>query len=164
MGAARLADALLVNKTLWVLELNGNHLDDVACKQLANALKTNSTLRVLVLDDNPDISDDGAMALAGALGENKGLRELSIALAYIHDAGAKAFADALTACGDASSLRQLTLSGNYIEAEGAIALCTMLKTNETLEALNIEFNPFDDSDEAWDTIQALDSETCTLTY
>ena len=164
MGAARLADALRVNTSLWVLELNGNHLDNVACGALASALKENATLRVLVLDDNPDISDDGAMALAGALGENKGLRELSIALAYIHDAGAKAFADALTACGDASSLRQLTLSGNYIEAEGAIALCTMLKTNETLEALNIEFNPFDDSDEAWDTIQALDSETCTLTY
>jgi hypothetical protein len=53
------------------------------------------TLRVLLLDDNREITDVGAIALAAALATNRSLQQFSLAGCAIADAGAEAMAAAM---------------------------------------------------------------------
>ncbi|KAG7401227.1 NLR, CARD domain-containing protein 3 [Phytophthora boehmeriae] len=60
-GAAALFEALVYNRTLWKLDLSGNHIGDSACPAIARALLTDScALRVLALSRN-FLSDRGVL-------------------------------------------------------------------------------------------------------
>ncbi len=65
-GVSGFSDSLARNSNLEILELRKNKISDVGCFALAESLKENPYPRsfVLYLSGNPDISDEGALALA----------------------------------------------------------------------------------------------------
>jgi len=65
-----LCEMLKVNKTLRILYLENNQIDDSACKKLADVLKGNNVLEELCLSGNL-ITDAGAGDLAKGLRKNR---------------------------------------------------------------------------------------------
>ena len=68
-GAEALADSLRKNKSLTVLGLGDNAIEDRGAAALASALKSNDTLRELYLPRN-GCTDTGVLELAEALKTN----------------------------------------------------------------------------------------------
>ena len=145
-GAGALASALETNATLTDLTLAGNAIGPAGAASLAEGLKANTgALAVLNLANNrPGVGDDGAAALAGALGGDgdgdgrggDGLTELWLSGNGIADAGTAALGDALEGC----SLVELWLTGNAIGDVGATALAHGLERNATLEKVHMMGN------------------------
>lgn len=108
--------------------------DNEGAIALAEALKENKSLTKLDLS-LCEIEDEGAIALARALEENKSLTKLDLSHCEIGDEGAKAIAEALE---ENSSLRELDLSCNNERTKKALSyFCRAFKFNKTLEKLNI---------------------------
>jgi hypothetical protein len=93
-GAAALADALKVNKTLSSLNLRQNSIGAKGAAALADALKVNKTLSRLNLPQN-SIGPEGTVALANALKVNTTLIKLDVARNLSGSEGALALANAL---------------------------------------------------------------------
>lgn len=70
-----LCDVLLVNKTLFTLELGGNKMTDAGAKYIAELLKTNTTITRLNLMQN-DMTETGAAALIEGMRLNRTLIDL----------------------------------------------------------------------------------------
>lgn len=94
LGAANLADALVINKALKTLDLSENHIGNGGAEILADALKSNSVLTSLLLR-NTGIEDLGATELALSLWENDALTDLDLASTAIGDDGVIRLAAAL---------------------------------------------------------------------
>jgi Ran GTPase-activating protein (RanGAP) involved in mRNA processing and transport len=111
-------------------------------RALAEALQTNSTLQVLVLR-NVDMIDEGATALAQALKSNlSALQTLDLRSDGIWDRMVKVKGgEALAeALKTNATLQTLDLGGNRILCEGAIALAKALKVNSSLHTLGLDGN------------------------
>jgi Ran GTPase-activating protein (RanGAP) involved in mRNA processing and transport len=121
------------NGSLTSLNLEWNNIGDEGAKALADALGKDSRLTSLGLFGN-SIGDEGAKALADALGKNSGLTSLYLGANNIGAEGAKALADAL---GKDSSLTGLNLWHNNIGDEGAKALADALEKNSSLTNLDL---------------------------
>ena len=123
-------------RTLGMLDLHMNEIDDSGVKVLVGALEKNQTLQQLVLSYNL-IDDSGAQALAGVLEKNQTLQRLILDSNLIGAAGAQALAEALK---KNQTLQQLVLGCNRIGAAGAQALAEVLKKNQTLQQLDLSYN------------------------
>jgi len=161
-GAIKLAAALKTNTYLQILDLSGNKIGDAGAIKLADALKINTYLKNLNLSRN-QIEEEGAIALEKALTENISLTELYLPYNPIGDKGAEHLAiilmknKKLKSLGvkGAKNLELGLLKNTTLEAldvyqdkkvdmpsdeiEIAIALATVLKTNNTLKHLFIEY-------------------------
>ena len=126
-----LAEALKVNSTLTVLNLDRNRFGAQGATILAEALKVNSTLTELHLVDN-GIGAQGATCLAEALKVNSTLTELHLFGNDIGPQGATGLAEGLKVN---STLTELDLDGNGIGDQGATGLAEALKVNTTLTVL-----------------------------
>jgi len=140
-GAAAIAEALKVNKSLTALDLWDNNFSDAGAAALAEALKVNKSLAVLHLYNN-SIGDAGAGALMEALKASKSLTKLYICQNSIGAAGAAGLAEALKVN---KSLTKLYISWNSIGDAGAAALAEALKVNKSLPTLDISSNSIGDA-------------------
>ncbi|CAF3962559.1 unnamed protein product, partial [Adineta steineri] len=133
-GIQLLADALVNNKTLTILDLRGNPVG-AGIETLANSLQTNTTLTTLYLDDT-GIDDDGATNLAEMLRHNETLQRLSLGRNKITATGVQNLADALHGSCN-STLEELDLAGNTVDDTCVNDLIHMLKYNKVLCKLNM---------------------------
>ena len=137
-GAERLARALKANNALEELDLGGNQINDQGAKNIASALAVNKSLKVISLGGNA-ICDEGAKSLADCFCmSNRSLCHMYLDQNKIGDRGAQSFATSLVVN---QSLRRLYLDGNVIGDEGAERLADALECNHILEYLNLEANP-----------------------
>ena len=144
-GALSLGRALLVNRTLRVLDLRVNAIGDEGAMGIAAALRVNTALERLVLRRNR-IGNDGANAIGQALcpnnnnnntNSNTTLQQLDLGnnpgITNIH-----ALAQAVSTHPSLSGLR---LSFNRIDTQGGLALAKALcHNNNTLERLYLGHN------------------------
>ncbi|CAF1031788.1 unnamed protein product [Adineta steineri] len=131
-GIQLLADALVNNNTLTILDLSRNPVG-VGIETLANSLQTNTTLTTLSLDDT-GIDDGGATSLAEMLRHNEALQSLSLGCNKITATGVQNLADALHGSSN-STLEELDLAGNSVDDTCVNDLIHMLKYNKVLRKL-----------------------------
>ena len=65
---------MMSNWTLWVLDLEGNTLNDVSVSNISNSLVHNDTLEFLCLDFN-NFGESGTQAIASMIQRNKCLKD-----------------------------------------------------------------------------------------
>ena len=141
--ATSLAEALKTNATLQTLHLEGNHFGDEGVTALAKALETNSKLQALYLEGNNKIALVGIRAMAEALQTNSTLQVLVFRNVDMIDEGATALAQALKS--NLSALQTLDLRSDgiwdrMVKVKGGEALAEALKTNATLQTLDLGGN------------------------
>ena len=124
----------LARSKLHTLNLHDCQIKPDGAKALADALRDNVVLKKILLTANM-IKDKGAIALGGALKNNKTLKELELKFCDIGPEGGKALASALSEGSAGRSER--VLESNMTKDEGAIALGEALKSNKTLEELDL---------------------------
>lgn len=122
------------------ISVGSSAMGDKAATALAEGLASNRTLKYLSLG-NCDIGSEGAIALGRALMTNSTLEYLDLSNSAIHDAGAVGLADCLIK--NAAAINTLDLGKCGIGLEGCMAIGNALKTNSTLEALNMQKNLID---------------------
>ncbi len=110
-----MARALLTNKTLRKLELEGNCLSIMTARVLALALSKNKTLQYLDLESN-DLTHEGQ--------KNGGVEEL------------------INALSKNKTLLSLNVANNRLDAEIGRMFVDMLRVNETLIDFEFGFNNF----------------------
>jgi Ran GTPase-activating protein (RanGAP) involved in mRNA processing and transport len=131
-GAVHLAGMITGSPRLSALELSIDELGAEGAAVIADALRAgNASLTKLALRDCA-IGDDGAEALAEALGTNRTLARLDLRSNGIGARGALALGSARPA-----ALTHLVLSRNEFADEGARALFDALRTNRVLTALDL---------------------------
>eukprot|EP00930_Biecheleria_cincta_P083151 TRINITY_DN72779_c0_g1_i1.p1 TRINITY_DN72779_c0_g1~~TRINITY_DN72779_c0_g1_i1.p1 ORF type:complete len:669 (-),score=97.88 TRINITY_DN72779_c0_g1_i1:264-2270(-) len=128
---AQVPDTNTLSGSLTSLNLNLNSIGDIGAKMLAVSLSSNASLTSLDLGNNA-IGDEGAEALA----QSKALRHLDVGNnGRITARGTKALVDGLSEC-----LVKLSLSGNKLLDEGAVAVGSALKHGSVLTELDLSFN------------------------
>uniref|UniRef100_A0A672KJ90 NLR family CARD domain containing 3 n=1 Tax=Sinocyclocheilus grahami TaxID=75366 RepID=A0A672KJ90_SINGR len=141
-GAAKaLAQSLMSNTCIQLLDLQENALGDNGVIALACALRSNSSLSVLYLQ-GVSAGKSGAVALADALVVNESLHTLDLRGNSIGMEGAKAFSSALK---KNRSLRSLNLQENSLGMDGAIFIATALRGNHQLTYINLQGNGIGES-------------------
>ncbi|KAI8138291.1 hypothetical protein BJV82DRAFT_631768 [Fennellomyces sp. T-0311] len=142
-AAASIAQALYNNRSLTHLLLTDCQIQPNECAKLAEALLSNHHLQVLDLSDNPIAlrSDEGIQSIKTALSRNHFLRELNLAGTDLDSSAAIALAECLP---ENSTLARLDLSRNpQITIAGVLALSISIKMNHTLTFLDINIPPND---------------------
>ena len=186
VGAEALASALMTNSTLQTLKLSSNEIEDDGAKSLAEALESNSTCKTLDLSVN-QIGNVGAEALGKAMAKDHNvLQEVNLSFNRIGDQGAQKMGKAFAK--DHCTLWKLTLTGNQIGNAGAEALgeavandnCALrelvlvkneirdvkalggaLKTNTTLQTLDLGHNKIETSEASQLVMASKDNRTLT---
>ena len=158
-GGKAIGDALMVNRSLQVLDLSDNPISagvvhiaeslkhnhslleinfdrcgitEKESQSLAISLKENKSLQTLILNWNI-LSDRGAAHMADCLRHNKCLKKLDISFCGLSDPGMKSLASVLEMNG---SLEELNFSGNdAVTGVGLMALGECLKRNKGLKTL-----------------------------
>ena len=143
-GMPQLVDALMANRTLTTLNIDGNVMSAECATHLAEMLKVNTTLETLSITLSfLDADSDGCLrALAEALTDNLTLKRLDVSqnrteFVGLHAEGLAHLAEALKVN---QSLTKLDLAASLIDDEGALLFVEALKVNRTLEDLNLSNN------------------------
>lgn len=118
------------------LELLDCRLGATACIPLSRSLRDNVPLKTLLLDHNP-IGDQGVMLLAEGLRHNKELQMLAIEYCRIGPAGGILIGDEIVRH---SGIRRLHLRGNRIMAAGITGIARNLGKSTTLQELGVADN------------------------
>jgi Ran GTPase-activating protein (RanGAP) involved in mRNA processing and transport len=152
-GACILAEGLVHNDSLQQLHLGGNQIEDAGLIALVHALQGNDSLTSLGLRDNAigpvgmqrlalllasptcklselqikgnAIGDDGASALADALGDNTSMRVLEVQSNMVGPVGCTALCKALHGN---TFIYAINLNGNAIGDDGAAAMAELLSS------------------------------------
>lgn len=112
-----LTSPVRVHDTLHQLSLKFSRLNDLAISTLCEALKFNKSIEILDLEGNA-ITSDGARALSLVLDSNTPLKTLNLKENQIGDKGVKHLADIILS-GKNTHLEILNLSKNNIGSDGA---------------------------------------------
>ena len=139
-GAIKIAEAILVNKTLRELDISFNSISDYGAAVISDALISNNSVQILNMSCNK-ITGKGAIMMAGAIVVNETLQELDIRRNNISDNGAAAISNALKSN---NSLQIISMSYNNISSEGAIKIAAAIEVNKTLQELDISRNNISD--------------------
>ena len=134
IGVKLIAEALLTNNTLKIIDLSGNKITDEGAKLFAVALEKNKTLIHVNLSANR-IGDVGVESIADALKINSRLNELKLHLNQIASIGIKSISTALL---NNRTITDISLSSNLYDEEGVKSIIYMHKNN-----YKILFNEFD---------------------
>ncbi|XP_017952746.1 NLR family CARD domain-containing protein 3 [Xenopus tropicalis] len=139
-GVKALGRALMVNRTLAVLDLHSNNIGPSGAMALAEVLRSNQVLLSLNLQNN-QIKSEGAQFLAQSLLANRKLRALNIQKNNIGAEGVESLSGSLK---QNQVLQELWLSGNSVGDRGAAALAEALKSNSKLSTLDLQSNSISD--------------------
>ena len=134
-GGKAIGDALMVNRSLQVLDLHGNPIS-AGVVHIAESLKHNHSLQEINLS-NCNISEKGGKAIGDALMVNRSLQVLDLQGNPI-SAGVVHIAESLN-CNH--SLREINLSDCRISEEGGKAIGDALMVNRSLQVLDLHDNP-----------------------
>jgi Ran GTPase-activating protein (RanGAP) involved in mRNA processing and transport len=126
------------------LYLGGNGLDEQSAQELAKVLWGNTTITSLLLNVG-SIGNDGAIAIADGLRDNKTLRELGLASNGISGRGIEHLLSAVAShptllhldLGYSPSTKILGARANYVGDQGADCVAHMLEANQFLVRLNL---------------------------
>ena len=142
-GGKAIGEALMVNRSLQVLDLQRNPIS-VGVVHIAESLKHNHSLLEINLG-YCSISEKGAESLADGLRHNNCLKRLGISQCGLRDRGMKSIGSALEVN---NSLEELNVTWNgAVTGIGLLALGESLKRNRGLRTLRIKFNDYiSDSD------------------
>jgi Ran GTPase-activating protein (RanGAP) involved in mRNA processing and transport len=136
-GARLLAKGLVNNKTLTLLHLNCNEINDVGVQALMDALcQGNSVLEELSLCANL-LTFDGSQYIVNRLHQTS-LQRLNLDHNYLGDEGARPF---VTFLSSSSKLQVLTLNSNNLSNQTIQAFAIALTSNKTLRRLSLSGNP-----------------------
>eukprot|EP00457_Paulinella_chromatophora_P000280 gb/GEZN01000280.1/.p1 GENE.gb/GEZN01000280.1/~~gb/GEZN01000280.1/.p1 ORF type:complete len:1722 (-),score=262.54 gb/GEZN01000280.1/:13-5178(-) len=161
-GAVVIGECLKLNKLVVELSLHRNGLKAEDAKYITEALKINTSLQVLrvsehigpeglqhimqLLHDNKTLTTlsicsstvgPGANHIAAMLKVNTTLHLLDLSQCDLADAGATAVADGLSFN---SSVRELSLVGNSIGAEGMVQIARSLKDNKDCKISKLDLS------------------------
>ena len=132
-GAMSLAQGLVDNNSLKLLDLNYNRLGSKGTILLCEAFKSNKVLQSLFLDAN-GIENDGAYALSDLLLEKQtGLLELHMAWNMVSHNGLAAIFNALSITNRV--LKFIDFSYNFIEVSLVHAFRQMIERNDVIKYL-----------------------------
>lgn len=128
------AESMKVNKSLRVLDLFGNNIENEHVVLFAKVLQTNKTLETLVLPcPSDDISVDACAAISRALRENTTLVTLNLPRSNLKDEGLLHLVQGLNVN---TTLKKIEVGvSKDIGDQGMGALMKMLETNYELERL-----------------------------
>jgi len=112
------------NKTITILDLSSNAIGVEGARLIAEALKTNTTLTTLILDDNA-IGDEGVKIIAETL------QKPSVINRMMKKNATQPYNTSLTT---------LRLRWTGITDKGVDALVSMMKTNTSLEVIDMRGN------------------------
>ncbi|GMN41686.1 hypothetical protein TIFTF001_010907 [Ficus carica] len=139
LGANALAKGLEGNKSLKELHLHGNSIGDEGIRALMSGLSQHKGGKLTRLEiGNNSISAKGAFHVAEYVKKNKSLLLLNISMNDIGDEGAEKIGDALK---ENRSIRSIDLAGNNIHVQGVGAIASALKDNSIVTVLEIGYNP-----------------------
>ena len=144
-GVVYLAQVLRKNRTLRVLNLSDNNIEQPGLVAIAEALKYNSTLETLDLSHNPCSGPglEGITTLRTAFALNSHLKRLFLNDTDLSSEGAIALAEFLP---EAKSLIHLDLAENFsIDIAGVMALAVSLKMNRSLRCLDLNIPANDEA-------------------
>ena len=130
-GVVHIAESLKHNHSLLKLNLRNCDISQEGGKAIGNALMVNRSLQVLDLHGNPISA--GVVHIAESLNCNHSLREINLSDCRISEEGGKAIGDALMVN---RSLQVLDLHGNPISA-GVVHIAESLKCNHSLLEINL---------------------------
>lgn len=130
---SHISDALKSNRSLTSLSIAGNGLDCTGLASLGLALKVNSTLKELDISAN-QIVDVEFSEFASGLASNKSLTSIDM---RFNSFSAKAIEQLAIALTTNRNVTRLSLSDIDLSS-GFHHLITMLETNKSLEALELE--------------------------
>nr|XP_058971510.1 ran GTPase-activating protein 1-like [Pocillopora verrucosa] len=140
-GAKSLAAAFETIGTLEEIQMPQNGILHEGVAALAEALKSNPNLKILNLNDNT-FTPKGAMAMAKVLPNLKNIEVINFGDCLVKTEGAKALAKSLQ--GAVNNLKDLNLSYDEINKEGALAIVEALVNKESLEKLELNGNSIGD--------------------
>lgn len=149
-----LGTALKTNNTLDALDLSHNHFGDTGAKSVLEGVNENLNLKKLNLSCN-EITDQSSAKIKEMLERNKTLKRLYLYNNQLGDVGASLIGQALE---KNTTLRILSIPKNAISNGD---LFKSLKSNTTLEWLNLSFNQL--GDDALPMIKQLLKTNKTLT-
>jgi len=135
-GISIIAEALGENKSIKVFKSNGNKIEDLAAKDIANLLIKNKIIILLYFCENL-IGPLGSRILARALKANTTLQEFHLYHNQIGAEGSKELAAPLI---ENTTLRVIDVTKNNIGDDGAAEFSKALLVNRTLKSLNIAWN------------------------
>ena len=135
-AADELAAAIMINKSLEKLSLDGNHLGS-SIVVVVNALKEFSSLTELYLNDNKNKSEELAPAISCVVVKNKLMEVLSLRDNGLNDNGVIHIAQSLS---KHSRLKALNLQNNNITKKAAEALESVISSNSGLEQIYLGNN------------------------
>jgi len=136
-GAEYLAQAMAMNRTMRVLEVQANGVGPRGAAVLCNALHNNMTVHAINFNDNA-LNDEGAEAVAALLMNNSSITTVGISGNSIEKRGTSAIAKAL-ACN--TSLTGIDLGNNRLGNAGVILLANVLRDqNQSLMSLDVHMN------------------------
>jgi Ran GTPase-activating protein (RanGAP) involved in mRNA processing and transport len=115
---AELAPALYQNTSIKVLDISGNHLEDMeSAETLRDILRSNKTITTIDLSDNWFGHTTGAVdCIAEGLGSNSTLMEIHLIYCALGDGGVSILAQTLGSRN--TTLQKLTLKENSITSTG----------------------------------------------
>mmetsp|Transcript_21809 Transcript_21809/g.34981 ORF Transcript_21809/g.34981 Transcript_21809/m.34981 type:complete len:313 (+) Transcript_21809:791-1729(+) len=136
-GFAQVAEGLKYTRSLLLLNLEKNGLDDGALASLINAVKQCSLDKLYVnLQDN-QISDIGAKEFAEFLSLNKVITRINFAFNKITGEGLEAIAENLL---KNNILRRISFESNLIDDRGALAMAKTLAIHKYIARVNMQGN------------------------
>ncbi|KZT55643.1 hypothetical protein CALCODRAFT_484631 [Calocera cornea HHB12733] len=142
-GVTYIAQVLKRNRTLRVLNLAENRIDEKGLSALAEALKYNETLETLDLSGNPCCgpSLEGVTSLRMAFTVNRSLRRLFLSNTNLTSQAAIHLAEFIP---ETHTLLHLDLTRNDLDYAGILALAAGMRSNLTLRCLDLSIPPNDE--------------------
>ena len=124
---------LKIIRTLKVINLENNNIDDTAAKELADHLKWNNVLEQLWLRGN-ELCDKGAKVVLNSLKNLSTLLILDLCFNNLSSESADAIAVVIS---NNSSLQQLWLDGNNLLTSGVVKITSALKKLSSLRIISL---------------------------
>lgn len=136
-GATSLAEAFQTIGSLEEVQMPQNGILHEGIAALAEAFKSNPNLKILNLNDNT-FTSKGATAMAKVLPSLKNLEVINFGDCLVKTEGAKALAKSLRT--SVNNLKELNLSFDEINKEGALAIVEALESKDSLKKLELNGN------------------------
>ncbi|KAJ3268515.1 hypothetical protein HDV01_002693 [Terramyces sp. JEL0728] len=135
--AIELASALKTNKSLKILNLNGNRIGDAGVEAIIDSLNENKTIKQLNFGSN-GLTDKSIVKISEFLSTNTSVISICLFQNEIGNEGALALANMLT---KNKTVVSLYLYLNKIQTHGMLMLAKSISTHPALQTVWLDHNP-----------------------